>query len=128
MVQSFLQAEVGQVVRTDLTAQERGELLVLLDEGVLGVSAEDVMPVLDLFERRVELAFQFPGQAHAEDLRDLMGSQTPQPDLTTPLEDLVNRKRAFENEVPAVLDLTDGVEAAQVHRGALPLGKLRSED
>ena len=35
VAQAFLQPKVGEIVRADFIAQERGELLVLLDEGVL---------------------------------------------------------------------------------------------
>lgn len=52
MVEAFLQAEVGKVVGADLIAKEGRELLVLLDEGIATVSAEDVMAVLDLFHDR----------------------------------------------------------------------------
>ncbi|MBK6971630.1 MAG: hypothetical protein IPH26_01255 [Sterolibacteriaceae bacterium] len=71
------QAEVGQIVRADLVAQEGGELLILLDEGVLPIGAKDVMPVFDLLEGGVELAAQLLGDTRAEDLRDLVGRQSP---------------------------------------------------
>src|SRR3974377_870870 len=35
VAEAFLQPKVGEIVRADFIAQERGELLVLLDEGVL---------------------------------------------------------------------------------------------
>ena len=41
MFQPLSQAEVGQIVRADLIAQEGGELLVLFDKGVFPVGAED---------------------------------------------------------------------------------------
>ena len=43
MIEPLLEPEVGQVVRADLVAQEHGELLVLLDEGILAVGAEDMV-------------------------------------------------------------------------------------
>jgi hypothetical protein len=66
------QAEVRQIVRADLVAQEGGELLVLLDKRVLPVGTKDVMPVLDLLEGGVEIAMELFGDARAEDLRDLV--------------------------------------------------------
>ena len=63
VVQALLQPEIGQIVGADLIAQEGGELLVLLDEGVFEVGAEDVMAVLDLLQRGVEFALQFLGDA-----------------------------------------------------------------
>ena len=128
MVKAFLEPEVGQIVRADLIAQEGGELLVLLDEAVFPIGAEDMMSVLDLLEGGVELALEFLGDAAAEDLRDLVGRQPPESELTTALEDPVNREVTFEDEVAAVLDLGDGVEAAQVHLLAFLVGELRSQD
>src|SRR5258705_990332 len=90
VVQALLQAEVGQIVRADLIAQEGGELLVLFDKSVFPVGAEDMMPVLNLFYGGVELALQLFVDAAAEDLRDLVGRQTPEPDLATALEDVLN--------------------------------------
>ena len=40
MVQSFAQAEVGEVVGAELVAQEGGELFVLFEESVLEVGTE----------------------------------------------------------------------------------------
>ena len=120
VIEPLLQAEVGQIVGADLVAQEGGELLVLLDEGVLPVGAKDVMAVLDLLEGGVELAVQLLGDAGAEDLGDLVGRQPPQPQFAAALEDLVDREVALEDEVAAVLDLADGVEAAQVHAARAP--------
>jgi hypothetical protein len=40
----------------------------------------------------------------------------------------VDGEVAFEDEVPAVLDLRDGVEARQTHLAAFLLGELRPED
>ena len=101
--------------------RKRGELLVLLEEGVLPVGAENMMAVLDLVDDRGQFAVQPLVEAHAEDLADPVGGQPPQADLAAPLEDLVDGEVAFEDEVPAVLDLGDGVEARQVHLAALLL-------
>jgi len=72
MAEAFLEAEVRQVVRADFITQERGELLVLLDECVLPVRPENVMAVLNLLQRSVELALQLLRDATAEDLGDLV--------------------------------------------------------
>src|ERR1700684_672198 len=56
VVEAFLQAEIAQVVRADLVAQEGRELFVLLEEGVLPVGAVDMMAVLDLLDDRAQLA------------------------------------------------------------------------
>src|SRR5271166_4227054 len=127
VIDSFFQAEVGQVIGTDLAAQKGGKLLILFNERIPAIRTKDVMAMLDLFERRIELAFRFLVHTGAEDLRDPVGSQAPESDLTAALEDPVNRKVPFENEVPAVFDLADRIEAAQIHGRALAFGELRSE-
>ena len=43
VVQALLQSKIGQIVGADLIAQKRGELFILLDEGVFEVGPEDVM-------------------------------------------------------------------------------------
>jgi hypothetical protein len=47
LIEPFFQAEVAQIVGTELVAQEAGELLVLLEERMFPVRPENVMPVLD---------------------------------------------------------------------------------
>ena len=128
MVQAFLQAEVGQVVGAGLGAQISGELLVLLDEGIAIVGAKDMVAVLDLFDDRVQLALQLFGDALPEDLGDLVGRHAPHADFAAAFEDLVDGKVALEDEVAAVFDLADGIEATQVHRRPLAFGKLRPQD
>src|ERR1700677_4551225 len=123
MVQSLLQSEVRQIVGTDFVAQEGGELLVLFDERVPAVSPENVMSVFDLFQCRIEFTFDLLTHTGAKDLGDPVRCQSPEAELTAPLEDPVDREVPFENEVPAVLDLTDGIEAAQVHGRALMSGE-----
>jgi hypothetical protein len=54
--------------------------------------------------------------------------QPPEPDFAASLEDLVDGEVAFEDEVPAVFDLGDGVETRQVHLCPFFLGELRAED
>ena len=112
MLQAFLQPEVGEVVGADLVAQEGGELLVLLDEGVLAVGAEDMMAVLDLLERGVELALELAGEALPKTSAILLSGHAPQADFAGALEEAVDGEVAFEDEVAAVLDLADSVEAA----------------
>src|SRR5487761_929598 len=124
MVQTLLQAEVAQVVGAQFIAQERGELLVWFEERILPVGTVDVMAVLDPIDDRAELAAKLSGQTDPEDLADLVRGQAPQPQLAGTLKHFVNGKVAFEDEVAAVLDLVDGVEARQVHRRAFLLGEL----
>ena len=67
-------------------------------------------------------------ESHAEEFRDPVGRQSPKPDLAAALENLMDREVALENEVAAVLDLPDGVEAREVDLMALGAGELRSQD
>ena len=50
-------------------------------------------------------------QAGAEDLRHLVGGEPPQAEFAAAFEQLVDREVAPEDEVAAILDLSDGVEA-----------------
>ena len=105
VIETFLQPEVRQVVRTDLVAQKHGELLVLLDEGVLTVGAENMVALLDLFDDIGQLAFEPACQPDAEDLADLVRRQPPKSQLAAAFEDLMDGKMALEDEIAAVLDL-----------------------
>ena len=128
MVESFLQAEVAQVVGTKFVAQVAGELLILFEKCVLPVGAKNVMTMLDLVDDGGQFAAQALVQADAENLADPVGRQAPKADLATAFEDLVNGEVAFEDEIPAVLDLRNGIEARQVHLGAFLFGKFRPQN
>jgi hypothetical protein len=56
VIQALLETEVLEIVGAELVTQECGELLVLLQEGVLEVGAIDVMAMLDLVDDGRELA------------------------------------------------------------------------
>ena len=111
IVQSLLEAEIGKVVGDQLVAQEGGELFVLLQEGVLEVSAEDMVTVLDAIDDGGELALHPTAHARAEDLGDLVGGQPPQAEFAAAFEQLVDREVALEDEVAAILDLSDRIKA-----------------
>src|SRR5208283_720061 len=111
MVEPLAQAEVGEIVGDQFVAQKGRELLVLLQEGALEVGAEDVMTVLDLVDDRGQLAAHAAIEPRAEDRSDLVGAEPPQAELAAALEELVDGKVALEDEVAAILDLRDGVEA-----------------
>ena len=82
------------------------------------------MTMLNLIDDSTKLAAQLLSQPHAKEFRDAVGGQSPKADLTAALENLMDWKVAFKDEVAAVLNLADGVEARQVELFALPLGKL----
>ena len=77
MIEPFLQTEVAQVIGAKLVAEEAGELLVLFEEGVLPVGAEDVMAMLDLIDDGGQFPMQPFVEPHAEDLGNLVGCQPP---------------------------------------------------
>jgi hypothetical protein len=63
-----------------------------------------------------------------EDLADAMGRQPPESEFTASLEDLVDGKVAFEDEVAAAFDLRDGVQSAVWRVGGIatqPTSHLR---
>jgi hypothetical protein len=111
IVQALLEAEILEVVRDQLVAQERRELLILLEEAVLEIGTEDMMAMLDLLDDGGELALHPAIEARAEDLGDLGGGEPPQADLAAALEELVDGKVPLEDEIATILDLIDGIEA-----------------
>ena len=90
------------------------------------------MPAKHFRELDVYQGGQFTAQSlmesHAEEFGDPVGSQSPEPDLAAALENLMDREVALEDEVAAVLYLSDGVKARQVDLIALGAGELRSQD
>src|SRR5215468_5601557 len=120
ILQALLETEVPEVVGAELIAQERCELLVLLQERVLEVGAIDMVAVLDLLDDGGEPAGDLAMQALPEDLGDLVGCQPPQPQLTASLEQLVDGKVPLEDEVTAVFDLRDRIEAREIDLLAHP--------
>ena len=79
MVLHPLETEVWKVVGAEFVAQERGELLILLEEGSLEIGAEDMMAMLDLIDNGGELAAVPAVQAGAENLGEPdLGGEPPQ--------------------------------------------------
>ena len=111
MIQPFLETEVSEIVGAEFVAQERRELLILPQHGALEVGAEDMMTVLDLIDDGGELAAVPAVDARAEDRANLVGGEPPEAEFAASLEQLVNGKVALEDEVAAILDLADGIEA-----------------
>src|SRR5437879_12827583 len=105
MFEAFLEPEVSEIVGAEFVAQEGGELLVLFEESIFPVGAEDMMAVLDLLQGGVELAWQSAGEAGAEDVCELLGGETPEPQLTTAHDEAGDGKVAPEGEVATVLHL-----------------------
>ena len=70
-----------------------------------------MMAVLDLVNDGGQLPAYPAMEPRAEDRSDLVGAEPPQTELAAALEQLVDREVALEDEVAAILDLRDGVEA-----------------
>ncbi len=86
-----------------------------------------MMAMLDLIDDGGELAAHPAAKAPAEDRGNLVCGQPPQAEFAAALEQFMDRKASLENEVAAVLDLGDGVEARQVEPLAFLGGKLRPQ-
>ena len=95
MIEPFLQAEVAQIVGTELVAQEAGELLVLFEKGILPVGAENMVAMFDLIDHGREFPVQPFIQPDAKDLADAVRRQPPEADFTASFEDFVDREVAF---------------------------------
>jgi hypothetical protein len=78
---------------------------------VLEVGAEDMMAVLDAVDDGGELALHPAVHAGTEDLGDFVGGQPPQAEFAAAFKQLVDGEVALEDEVAAVLDLSDRVKA-----------------
>jgi hypothetical protein len=128
VIESLVQSEVGQVIGAQFVSQEGGELFILLEKAIFPIGAKDMMTVFDLLDDGAELTAPSFSQTHTEDLADLVGGQPPQSQLTGAFEYLGDGKVAPKDEVSAVLDLSDGVEARPIHFLAFAFGELRSHN
>lgn len=127
VIERFLQMKVREVVAAHFASEESEKLLVLLDKGVLEVGSQDVMTVLNSFQGRVHFALKLLADALTEELRDFISRQKQKPQLAGALKEVSDREVALEDEVTAVLNLADGVEAMKVHRLSLPLREFGSQ-
>lgn len=84
VVETFLQPEVGEVVRADLVAEESGELFMLFDKAVIPAGPEYMVAMLDLLQGGVQFAPRQLRQPDAEDLRDLVCRQVPETNHSSP--------------------------------------------
>lgn len=127
VIERFLQMKVSEVVAAHFAPEESKKLLVLFDKGVLEVGSQDVMTVLDSLKGRMQLALELFADALTEELRDFVSGQKQKPQLAGALEEVSNGEMALKDEVAAVLNLADGVEARKVHRLSLPLREFGSQ-
>ena len=127
MIESLLESKGAQIIRTEFVAQEQGKLLVLFEEGVFAVGAENMVAVFDALQNGVEFAARPFAQAYAEDFGDLLGCHAPQPDFAGAFEDFSDREVTLKNEIATVFDLGQGIKPAQVHLGAFAPGELWTE-
>ena len=80
-----------------------------------------MMAVLDAINHGGKLS-AVPAAETGADIAAILRLWPPQAEFAAALEQLVDRKVALEDEVAAVLDLRDGIEAGEVDRLALPGG------
>ena len=80
-IERFLQMKVGEVVAAHFVSEESEKLLVLVDKGVLEVSSQDVMTVLDSLQGRMHFALELFVDALTEELRDCVSGQEQKPQL-----------------------------------------------
>ena len=86
------------------------------------------MTMFDLIDDGAQFTAHSLMESHAEEFRDPVGRQSPQPDLAAALENFMDREVALKDEIAAILDLPDGVKARQVDLIALGARELRSQD
>ena len=99
VIQGFFQSEVLQVVAEDLQAQEGRELLVHAEHGIFGAGAQHVMTMLNSFQGSGEFAADSPVQAKSEHVREFVGGETEQSEVTGALEEFVDGKVSAEVKV-----------------------------
>ena len=73
-----------------------------------------MMAMLDLVDDGGELAGDPAMESLPEDVGDLVRCQPPEPKFTASLEQLMDREVTFEDEVAAVFDLRDRIEAREI--------------
>ena len=127
VINRFLQMKVREVIAAHFASEESEKLLVLFDKSVLKISSQDVMTMLDSLQGRVHFALELFADALTEELRDFISRQEQKPQLAGALEEVSDREVALKDEVAAVLNLADGVEARKVHGFSLLLREFRSK-
>ncbi len=73
MLDSLFEEEVLQVIATEFDSQEGLKFLILFDESMFEVDPQDMMAMVNPFERGKELSLKMAGDALAEDLGNLLG-------------------------------------------------------
>jgi hypothetical protein len=87
-----------------------------------------MVAMVDTFESGMELSLELAGDALAEDLRDLLGSQFNEAEFTGSLEEFVDGKGLAKDKVQAIFDLAEGIEAAQIHGLTFSFGELGAKE
>jgi hypothetical protein len=87
-----------------------------------------MMPMVEHYQRAVQLAAHSLVLADAKDLGDLVGGETKQSKLAGAFEDFVDGEMPPEQKIAAVFDLVQRVLAAQEDGGPIFLGELRPQD
>ena len=112
MLDSFFKEEVFEVIATEFDSQEGLEFFILFDKGMFEVGAQDMMAMVDPFERGLELSLKMPGDSLAEELRDLLSGQFNQTEFAGAFEESMNREGLTKDKVEAIFDLAESIVAA----------------
>lgn len=87
-----------------------------------------MMAMVDTVESGMELSLKLAGNALAEDLRDLLCGQFKETEFTGSLEEFMDGKGLTKDEVEAIFDLAEGIEAAEVHGFTFSFGELGAQE
>ena len=94
---------------------------------MLEVGAQDMVAMVNAFERGQELSLKMPGDALAEDVRDLLGGQFKETEFAGAFEEFVDGKGSAKDKIQTILHLAKGIEAAKIHGLTFPIGELRTQ-
>jgi len=87
-----------------------------------------MVAMVDPFEGGLNLSLEMAGNALTEDLRDLLGGQFKETEFAGTFEEFVDGKGFAKDKVQTIFNLTEGIEPAQIHGLAFPLGELGTQE
>lgn len=122
-IEALFQVQVGQAIGEQFQAQVSAPFLILPEETVFPIGAEDMTTVLDVLQDRLQFAVEMPADAVAEDLADPISGKAVETQLAATLKDVSDGPVALEDDIPAVFQLLDGPGAAQAFAGQAFLGR-----
>ena len=127
MLDSLFKEEVLEVIATEFDSQEGLEFFILFEEGMFEVGAQDMMAMVNPFESGKELSVKMSSDALAEELRNLLRGQFKETEFAGAFEECVDGKRFAKDKVQTILNLAEGIEAAEVHGLPFSFGELGTQ-